>query len=120
MKKITTTILLFLALGSINSMALAQENDPICVHVIRHRDISPLLDYLFNKYGVEVSEQILLNMKNYEAEHEVFVLFSSEYNLLMERMNNLMFTASNQSELDRLQERIAKFVKFEDIEDLLN
>lgn len=120
MKKITTTILLFVALGSMNSTMLAQDNDPICVHTIRHRNVSPLLDYLFKKYGVETSEQIVLNMQSYELEHSVFVLHSSEYNLLMERMANLMAIAANQSELDRLQERKSKFVKFEDIEVLLN
>ncbi len=116
MKKFTLSIILFLSFSSMNLNLMAQDNDPFCIHIIRNKNTSTLLEYLFKKYGVENSELILLKMKNYEINHQVNVLFSSDFNLLMEQLNSIIQTTNDLELIDRLNERKTKFVKFEDIE----
>ena len=120
MKKYTLTILLFLTLGFMSADVYGQTNEPKCVHDIRHKVNSAFLEYLFKKYGIESAEQILLKLKTYEVNNNVFVLFSKDYFLLMERINGLLLLTQNDEEILRLNERKTKFVKFEDIEALLN
>lgn len=98
----------------------AQSSEPTCEHIVRHKATPAFLKYLFQTYGVEETEQILLRMKVYEVENNVKVLFSKDFNVMMEKLNSLISNTSNSEEINRLNDRKAIFVKFETIENQLN
>lgn len=88
----------------------------MCFSQVHGNNENPMLVYLFNKYGVEESESILMKIKRYEALYEVFVFERSEYltkiNLLEQRIS-----ATNDHDLiNALKLKKSKIICFQDIE----
>jgi hypothetical protein len=110
---------LFLILFSVFTQVSAQESSQTITCTMKETSISnpnELLNYLFNKYGVEMSEQIVLEMKAYQNQNKVTVLSIQEYEL---HINNLDQQIQQATDLDvklLLEKEKAKVVSIETIE----
>ena len=120
MKNFGLSLLFIVGMNYFSASSYAQNNEPSCEHTIRYISTSEILSYLFPKYGVEASEQILLNVKLYENDHQVHVLFGSNYTKIIQSFAELISNASSSEEAQKLSNRVSTFVSFESIEELLN
>ena len=116
-KKIATILFLSGTFGIGFSQA---QDGPLCYYSVMHEETPALLAYLFEKYGVEHSEAILLNVQEYEAENDVKVLHLDRYTLLMKQLNHAIQQASGNETATLLLEKKAKLVLFTTIEHLVN
>lgn len=78
-----------------------------------------LIQYLSGQYGYEDSERILLNLRNYEDQNQVIVLFDKDYQLVKSRLENGLITSKDADIISSLQKKLAQLVNFKDIETLL-
>lgn len=110
-------LLVFFCFLFISNIHFSQNNSAeYCFHVEQTNNTPQLLQYLFKKYGTEFSETILMNLKAYEVEHDVHVFYKDEYYLLLERIQEIINTSSDQEEIDRLNQKMTKLVLFDNIE----
>lgn len=110
----------FLLFLSLASQSHAQDGNEYCFHQETTSGINKFLNYLIKKYGIEHSEKILLNVKAYEATHEVFVLYKTEYQLISEKIQLLISQSSDAAVIEHLKARRAKIVLFDTIEQDVN
>jgi hypothetical protein len=57
-----------------NDSLPVSEGTPSCITTSNQGEISELLVYLFAKYGVEDTEAIMIDIRAYQAKHNVLIL----------------------------------------------
>lgn len=98
----------------------SQGGNEYCFHEVSKTGTSKFIIYLHKKYGVELSEKILLNVKAYEVTNDVFVLYKSDYQLISEKIQSLLSQSTDPETIERLKAKQSKIVLFDSIEDLVN
>ncbi len=76
-----------------------------------------LLAYLFDKYGIQESELILLKVRQYEAENKVIVLSQTDYSTQIERINAKILIEVDvdmQIQLETEKSKIINFILIEE------
>jgi len=96
-----------------------QVNEPFCTHQVTKSNPSELIVYLSNKYGFELTEQLLLRKANYEAQNEVIVLYGKHYYSVISKLDQLIALEQNQLVLNDLKFRKSRIVNFTSIENQL-
>lgn len=96
-----------------------QVNEPGCTHQVIKSNPSELIVYLSNKYGFELTEQLLLRKANYEAQNEVTVLYGKHYYSVISKLDQLIALEQNQLVLNDLKFRKSRIVNFTSIENQL-
>lgn len=100
---------------------IAQENSQLQSTItIRNSETRPLLQYLFDHYGIEDSEAICLNIQNYELEHNVKVLFENQFNKQIQSVDLKIEDTDNPKQRALLEDKKKRFVNFSDIENIVN
>ena len=115
MKNIVVTTLLFL---SFLSTSFAQKSEATSHFSVKKSSIKPKLEYLFGKYGVPQSEQIILNQYDYEQENNVRVLFGDKYTQVIANYNNTILNTSSSAIITILEEEKSRIINFLDVEHL--
>ncbi|MBL7936152.1 MAG: hypothetical protein JNM51_10145, partial [Bacteroidia bacterium] len=77
---------LTISIGKIRSQT--NKIEPVCKHIVRKSNPSKIIKYLQAKYGIEKTEVILLNLKEFEEQYQVRVLFDSEYFAVKAELEN--------------------------------
>lgn len=96
---------------------LAQDiTEPKATIKTENNNPRPLLKYLFNTYGIEDSERILLNIKDYETTHNIKVLFIDEYQDQVQKIETKLATTASKEEYVRLSDYKTRFINFSEIE----
>lgn len=99
-----------------DSTAQVSTNQASATFTVTHSETRPLLQYLFDKYGIETSEAICLNIQSYEAENNVKVLFDEKYDTYMQIIDNKIISAIKNDQIISLKNEKKRFVQFSDIE----
>lgn len=110
-----TSSFIFLA-----QLAFSQSSNEYCFNYKKTSNPAPVIEYLFKKYGESNSEKILLNMRNYEIQHGVQVLFQDEFYLMMEKIDQAIQNSTEADRINELLEKKSKFVLFSTIENQIN
>ncbi len=118
MKKILLISLTFFLCAS-SFEGIAQTTTNSSFRVTNQGNEEPLLKYLFDTYGIEASEQVLLNMVAYQTTENVFVLFGNRYKDEINRMNKALSKTSSIAETQDIENEKNKLVAFSAIEHLL-
>lgn len=87
-------------------------------HTSYDNDPKPLLSYLFQKYGIEETELIILRIQEYETVNNIQVLEDSAYQREIEKINLLISNAQDSQEiitLNNLKNRISSILSIEPI-----
>jgi hypothetical protein len=106
--------LLFILLLTISHNISAQEHAEIKVK--KTGTTKPILQYLFDTYGVDASEQILLNIESYEQTNNTLVLFGNKYTNRIESIDKQISISTDISEIAALQKKKSATVDFKSIE----
>ncbi len=98
---------------------MAQTNnksEPTCTHVVNKSYSIPIIQYLHGKYGIEKTEKILLNLRAYEEQNHVRVLFEQEYLTIKSDLEKGLSQTTDLEIQKYLEARILELVNFKDIE----
>lgn len=109
---LSVSVCLFLSF----SVQAQTENQPACSHTIKNSNANALIQYLSQQYGYEDTERILLNLRNYEDQNRVIVLFGQDYQLVKSRLETGLSTSKDADIISSLQKKLAQLVNFTDIE----
>lgn len=93
------------------------EFEPQGSHTIHKQEIPPLLQYLFEKYGVEESELIMINIQLYEEQNLVKVLDQNTYLNYVENINAQIDVTSDVEKIEELQSLKSKVISVLSIEE---
>ena len=105
--------LLFLA----STTLIAQESNELKSTItVSHSEVPSLLQYLFDKHGVEASERICLNIQDYELENNVKVLYDYKYDEQIKAIDSELRNTASNFQRTRLEEKRRRFTKFSDVE----
>ncbi len=87
--------------------------------VTKEPTLKPLLQYLFNTYGIEESEEILLKIQDYESNNNLKVLFNVRYNLEIQKIEIAITNSKTKEESFRLTESKSRIINFSQIETIV-
>ncbi|MES2589639.1 MAG: hypothetical protein V4622_11720 [Bacteroidota bacterium] len=118
MKHLKSAITLaFFSLTS--NLSFSQFSQEYCFHIEKTSNPPKIISYLFANYGKEKTEEILLNIKSYEFEHQVKVLYKDEFYTTIEKLNQQIDEVSDLEFKTEIENRKQKFVLFNSIEEEL-
>lgn len=100
----------------ITSISFGQE---MCTNVVKTSNPSAMFSYLSAKYGEENTEQLVINIQDYEIENNVTVLCESDFKNTISRFSELIEGTSDLDEKNRLLERKARFILLNTIEEII-
>ena len=107
---------MFFSLSILTSFSQGSEN--AAVFTINNQP-KGLLTYLFNKYGIEESELILLKIRQYELENNVIVLTQIDYLARIERINAKISIENDVDKQNQLETEKLKIINFILIEEFI-
>ena len=110
-------LLLFVSTNAISQNIIQPEASII---IKSSEQLKPILNYLFNTYGIEDSERILLNIHNYELENNVKVLFENQYTEEIQKIDAALATKKTTEEYIRTAQYKAQIINFSQIESIVN
>lgn len=105
---------LTISIGKIRSQT--NKIEPVCKHIVRKSNPSKIIKYLQAKYGIEKTEVILLNLKEFEEQYQVRVLFDSEYFAVKAELENGLLLTTDLKVKEYIQSKISEIINFKDIE----
>ena len=109
-------ILFSVLILSLNSYGQNESNEPYCI-IFVHSDNTPLLlTYLFSKYGVKYSENIMVNIQNYELNNNVTVMDNKTYLEYIENLDNQLIDQTDPNKISILESEKLKAVNILTIE----
>lgn len=100
-------------------VAQSSLNEPKCLHIPKQSKPSPLIKYLFEKYGVEETESILLNKSYFESINQVTILFGVDYDFAIQQLNQFIADEQDIVLINELNIKKSRLINFSDIEHLL-
>lgn len=114
--KHSVLIICFLTISIGKIRAQTNKIEPVCKHIVRKSNPSKIIKYLQAKYGIEKTEIILLNLKEFEEQHQVRVLFDSEYFAVKAELENGLLLTTDLKVKEYIQSKISEIINFKDIE----
>ena len=115
LKFLVLAISFFMIYGH-ETMAQTNKLGPTCTHVVNKSYSIPIIQYLHAKYGIEKTENILLNLRTYEEQNHVRVLFGQEYLAIKSDLEKGLLQTTDLEIQKYLEARILELVNFKDIE----
>lgn len=107
---------LFFSLSILTSFSQGSEN--AAVFTVNNQP-NGLLTYLFDKYGIQESELILLKIRQYEVENKVVVLSQADYLARIERINAKISIETDVDKQNQLETEKLKIINFILIEEFI-
>lgn len=114
--KNSVLIICFLTISTGKITSQTNKIEPVCKHIVRKSNPSKIIKYLQTKYGIEKTEVILLNVKEFEEQHQVRVLFDSEYFAVKAELENGLLLTTDVKIKEYIQSKISEIINFKDIE----
>jgi hypothetical protein len=93
------------------------QTEPFCTITIHKQEIPNLLNYLFQRYGIEQSELIMINLQEYERIHNVKVLDNEAYINYVSRIDEQLdglIDAEKLAELLHLKNKVVNIIAIEE------